>query len=182
MDEQRMLHGKNEEEVWKQLDIDLQEVDLLHYQAAIMQGTQKLYLDIGIDPGGGFESGYSTTTLLAPLSSNDDFRFAVHTKHITDAIGKLFGMQDVVIGHTDFDEKFIIKTNNEAKVKALFNDSSVRNILLSLPHFTLEIIDENDSLHDNVLQLYIEEAIVQPERLRPVYHTFVQLLQRLNEG
>lgn len=185
MDEERIFYGKNEEEVWNRLDMDLQEADLLHYKAAVEQGTQKVYLDIDIDPGGGFESGFSTTILSAPLRAHNGFRFAVHTKHITDAIGKLFGMQDVVIGYADFDDKLIIKTNNEAKVKSLFSDASVRAILLSLPYFTLEITEENVTEGEqkiNILRLYIEEAITQPARLRPVYHTFMQLLQWLDEA
>lgn len=184
MDEQRIIQGKNEEEVWKQLNTDLSNANLLSYKVAVVQGLKKISLTIDIDPGGGFESGFSTTVLLSPLAKDNDFRFVVHTRHLTDAIGKLFGMQDVVIGTTDFDEKFIIKTNNEEKVKALFNDSAVRNTLLSLPDFTLEITEENNSdnpYKNNMLQLYIEEAIVQPAQLRPVYHIFVQLLQWLDE-
>lgn len=179
MNEERIIQAANEEEVWKRLNMDLQDTDLLHYKAAIEQGGKKVYLDIDIDLGGGFESGYSTTTLIAPLSAAEGFKFAIHPKHFTDDIGKFFGMQDVVIGYPDFDEKFIIKTNDEVKVKALFADSAIRKELIALPDFTFEITTEKNSEDDEkhcVLQLFIEEAINQPAQLRSVYHMFMQVL------
>lgn len=176
MPEQKIIKGTDEDAVWQQLNLDLKNNDLLRYNAAIEQGGKRLFLDIDIDLGGGFESGYATTTLTAPVRTTNGFKFAIHQQHFIDDIGKFFGMQDVVIGYPEFDERFIIKTNDEAKVKALFADTTVRKVLASLPDFTFEIQHDESVEVPSQLQLFIEDAITEPASLRCVYHAFYEVL------
>ena len=120
---EKIISGKNEDEVWEKIKKELvANPDLLDYRVTIKQQKRKILLDIDIDLGGGFESGYSTTTLLALLQNEQDFRFAIHKEDFFDEVGKFFGMQDVEIGYPEFDKKLIIKTNDKAKVKAVFSD------------------------------------------------------------
>ena len=99
MTNENFIKGSGEDEIWQQInDQFLQNSDPLEYTAIIEQENRKVILDIDIDLGGGFESGYETTSLTAPLHHTTDFKFAIHEEHFTDEIGKFFGMQDVVIG------------------------------------------------------------------------------------
>ncbi len=179
MQDVKIIQGENEDAVWQQLTTDLAKDEILEYRALIDQGKERIVLDIDIDLGGGFESGYATTRLTAPLQTLSDFRFAIHEENFLDEAGKFFGMQDVVIGYPEFDEKFIIKTNNEAKVKALFSDSNIREVLQSLTHFTLQIALHNEQDSDTkkpFLELHIEEGITDPIELRKIYHAFYTIL------
>ena|SRR5579875_1519038 len=179
-----LIAGNNEEEIWQQINKDLnKDEDIWQYQAAIEQGGQKIFLNIDIDPGGGFESGYSTTTFTAPLLASDDFNFAIHEEHFTDDIGKFFGMQDVVIGYPSFDDRFIIKTNNAAKAKAVFSNADVRETLLQLSPFTFAIMhhDADNNQAPSFLELNIEDGITDTKALRKIYHAFYLVLQVLNE-
>ena len=180
MAEEKIIRGADEPQVWQQLTSDLQKEELLQYNAAIEQDGRQLYLDIDIDLGGGFESGYATTTLTAPVTATGDFEFAIHPQHITDGIGKFFGMQDVVIGYPDFDEKLIIRTNNAAKVKAVFAEDAIREQCLSLPDFTFELRHDPDVEGGHMLQLVIEEGITQVAVLRSIYHAFYEVLIRIS--
>ena len=184
MQEERIISGSTEEEVWQQLAADLKNTDMLHYKALIEQGGKKVVLDIDIDLGGGFESGYATTTLLAPVPTAAGFKFVIYQQHFVDELGKFFGMQDIVIGYPEFDEKFIIKTNDEARVKNIFADMEMRKVLRSLPDFTFEITTTSGTADEKepILQLYIEEAITEPSPLRKVYHAFRQVLTELEEA
>lgn len=68
-------------------------------------------------------------------------------EHFIDAAGKFFGMQDKVIGYPEFDEKVIVKSNNEKQVKELFKDEQVRSTLASIDdfRFSLQRIDDADT-------------------------------------
>lgn len=118
MDNANIISGRTEDEVWQQINSwFLANPDPLEYTAIIEQEKRKVVLDIDIDLGGGFESGFETTTLSAELKTASNFRFAVHEQHFSDEIGKFFGMEDVEIGYNEFDKKLIVKTNDPIRVK-----------------------------------------------------------------
>lgn len=181
-EERKIITGATEEEIAQQLAADLTgDEDLVYYEAEIDQAGFETLLIIDIDLGGGFESGYATTSFTAPVPVPDDFRLAIHKEGFLDSAGKLFGMQDVVLGYPDFDERFIVKTNDQAKVKALFSDKEVRTTLLSIPHFLLHIGHrEIDGIKRNLLELEIEEGITDPAALLAIYHVFFNLLKDIS--
>jgi len=177
MQEERIISGQNEDEVWNQLQYDLtQNPDVLQYRAQINQQNKLIHLDIDIDLGGGFEGGYATTIFSAAFRNPDRFRFAIHEEGFFDDLGKFFGMQDIEIGYPDFDKAFIIKTNDKSRVRTIFTDEEARTILLTLQDFTFEIVltesDATDDVNDSILELIIEEGIKDPVRLRNLYRVF----------
>jgi hypothetical protein len=185
MRKENFIKGQDENEVWQQIHQQfVQNPDPLEYLAVIQQGTLRLTLAIDIDLGGGFESGYETTTFTAPLPASTLFRFAIHDEHFTDEIGKFFGMQDVVIGFGQFDKKLIIKTNDEARVKTVFADASIREVFESLENFTFGIHTQHsaDSQNEVVLELIIESGITDRDRLRNIYTAFFSVLNFFSQG
>lgn len=183
MQQERHISGHNEDEVWQQITKDLtQYPDLLQYRAVIEQQSKTIYLDIDIDLGGGFEGGYATTIFSAPFRNRNGFRFALHEEGFLDDLGKFFGMQDVEIGYPDFDDRLIIKTNDEARVRTIFTDEEARTALLALPDFTFEVVlpDTDPDLEDSTLELIIEEGITDPARLRQLYRVFFGTLNLID--
>jgi hypothetical protein len=180
MKDQNFISGSNEDEVWQQISAQLaSNPELLEYMAVIVQQDRKVILDIDIDLGGGFESGYETTTLTAPLQSSTDFRFAIHPQQFTDGIGKFFGMEDVEIGFNEFDEKFIVKTNDPLRVKKIFEDALVRAEFKNLPNFSLGITYHHSVESETekpYLELLIETGITDAGKLREIYHAFFSVL------
>ncbi|WP_196888477.1 hypothetical protein [Aureivirga sp. CE67] len=83
----------------------------------------------------------SYTRLKVFISSLSNFKFDVHKEDFTATIGKFFGMQDVIVGDTAFDKKFVIRGNNEDKIKELFSNETLRNNLFDIDDFHLEITD-----------------------------------------
>ena len=69
------------------------------------------------------------TRLEARFVTRDTFRFFVGRQGFFQRVAKLFGMQDVTIGHPEFDDAFVIKGNDEAKVQTFFEDGSIRDLL-----------------------------------------------------
>jgi hypothetical protein len=69
------------------------------------------------------------TRLEARFVTKDTFRFFVGRQGFFQRVAKLFGMQDVTVGHRECDDAFVIKGKDEAKVRTFFEDGSIRDLL-----------------------------------------------------
>ncbi len=185
MKQENIISGRTEEEVWKQINAQfLANPDPLEYSVLIVQETRKVVLDIDIDLGGGFESGYETTSFTAELFTAPAFRFAIHEQHFTDEIGKFFGMEDVEIGFSEFDKKLIVKTNDRLRIREIFSEESLRKVVESLNDFTFGITyrkDKSSERNHLFLELQIESGITNPKQLREIYHAFFSVLILVDE-
>ena len=74
------------------------------------------------------EEGPYWTIMSAPYLSKDGFEFMVYPRGTFSDLGKLFGAQQVEIGDPHVDGHFIIKANDESKVRALFVNRRVRRL------------------------------------------------------
>lgn len=182
MAEEKIISG-SEDEIWQQITGDLNEKDnLLAYNVVVEQEKRRVLLVIDIDLGGGFEGGYESTMLQAKLKSAEDFKFAIHDESFIDEIGKFFGMQDVVTGFQEFDKKVIIKSNDEIKVRALFSDTSVREVFQSLGDFNFGIIMHHFGGKEKspCLELYADRAETDPVWLQTIYRAFFKVLTSID--
>ena len=94
------------------------------------------------------QSGMSTgktvvvfTRLRAPYVNPDRFRFTIYRRGLFSDIAKWLGMQDVVVGHEDFDRDFIIKGTEETKLRALFDNPRLRELIAAQPKIHLTVKD-----------------------------------------
>jgi hypothetical protein len=60
--------------------------------------------------------------LRASYINPDGFRFKVYRPGFFSDVAKWFGMQDIEVGHADFDGEFIIKGTDAEKLRAVFAD------------------------------------------------------------
>jgi hypothetical protein len=184
MQDVRHLIGDTEDQLWQQLEADLaQNVETLEYEAVLEHGGHTFALDIDVDLGGGFESGYETTVFSAALDNPDGFQFGLHHHHFLDSVGKFLGMQDIETGDADFDAAVVVKASDETKVRALLSDAVLRSALKNLGDFTLELLTpsliDSDHQHSRLL-LTVEEAVTEPARLRQLFNVFLQALKALD--
>jgi hypothetical protein len=178
-EEEKIISAANEEELWQQINLEFTaDPDPVEYHAVLELNERRVILDIFNNHAVGFEA-ISYTNFSAYLFGRDNFRFAIHNEGFTDEIGKLFGMQDFVIGYKEFDERFVIKTNNEQKFSTLFADTTVRNTLIKLPKLSFEIVEytlEDADGKAPFLELKIEKYISDPAELKRIYHAFYSVL------
>jgi hypothetical protein len=87
------------------------------------------------------ESSTTYTRLRAPFLNPGEFRFQLYRKGPFSALGKTLGMQDIEVGDPEFDEAFIIKSNDEAIVRELLANPTIRQIIQAQPRVWLEIKD-----------------------------------------
>jgi len=135
-------------------------------------------------------TGKSSTTytrIRAPYVNPDGFRFAIHRKSIFSDLGKWMGMQDVEVGHPEFDEAFIIKGNDEHKLRALFANPKIRELISTQPAIHFSVRDDENrfwggrGFPEKVDELYFQVAgiIKDLERLDVLFGLFAETLDEL---
>ena len=184
MEKEKLITANDINEVWPQVAKDLRENEF-SYSVIISIDNRKVYLDIDVDPGGGFEGGYQTTTLKSKLEHAGAFRFALHHQGLLGEIGKFFGMEDIETGYPEFDKKVIVKTNDPSKIKTIFSEKQTRIPFEGLTDFTFHItqhhIDDTDKKAD-FLELNIEEAITDVSRLKLIFNAFSSVLDSIENA
>jgi len=96
-------------------------------------------------------------------------------------------MQDIQVGHAEFDEDFVLKGNDEAKVRALCDSERLRGLVSAQPKLQLAIHDDDGWFGTkyppavDVLVFDIAEQIREVHRLKGVYDVFAETLSRLSE-
>lgn len=131
------------------------------------------------------KSSATFTRIRAPFRNSTGFYFKVYEKSIFSNLGVRLGMQDIQIGDEAFDERYVIQGNDEAVVKMLFAEESIRSLIAAQPDMRLDIKDDEGWFHDvfpkGVDELYYEMrgVIKDVERLEALFDLFAEVLDRL---
>jgi hypothetical protein len=182
------LFGTSRADVWKALATEL---DARYQDGGFWKGDRvvvdvapwEIVLDTYTVHTGQVHITY--TRMRAPYVNADGFRFSIHRKNIFTGVSKLLGMQDVEIGHGAFDEAFVIRGNDETKLRRLFASPELRALIEAQPSIRLEVKDDEGffrkSFPDGVDELYFAVAgvIKDIDRLKALYDLFAQTLHEL---
>jgi hypothetical protein len=125
------------------------------------------------------------TRLRAPFVNPDGFRFNIYRRGLFSDIAKMLGMQDVEIGDEQFDRDFIIKGNDEGKLRALFSNLRLRTLIADQPaimfsvrdnegYFGPAFPDDTDELH-----FLVTGVIKDVDRLKRLFDLFAETLDQL---
>lgn len=131
------------------------------------------------------KSSITFTRMRAPFINLDNFYFKIYRAGIFSGLGKILGMEDISIGYEEFDEDFVIKSNNKEKVKQLFSNKIIRCLIQEQPEINLEIKDDegffSEHFPEGVDELYFQVAgiIKDIERLKELYEIFAEVLKEL---
>jgi hypothetical protein len=121
------------------------------------------------------------------LNNPDGFQFTSYRRGLFSDIGKWLGMQDVAVGEAQFDEDFIIKGNDDGKLRRLLADAKLRELISGQPtiHFCVKD-DENRfwggrNFPPDVDELYFQVTgvIKDVDRLKLLYGLFSETLDEL---
>src|SRR4051812_37837187 len=125
---------------------------------------------------------FTYTRMRAPYVNPEDLRFTVYRKGLFGELDKLLGMQDIEVGDPEFDEVFIVKGTDEAKVRDLFADPEVRSLLTAQPQIRLEVKGSEGwfgpSFPDGVDELHFQVTgvIKEVDRLKALFDLFAAVL------
>ena len=184
----RGIFGPNQEEIWNQF---AGEIGADFVNEGFWKGKKVfarfenwvVTLDTYTQSTGKTSTTY--TRIRAPYLNKDGFNFKIYKSGWFSDIGKTFGMQDVEIGYPEFDDKFIIKGNDEVKLKELFSSEKIRELINSQENIHLEVKDDEGwfgtDFPDGADELYFQTVgvIKDVERLKSLYMLFALILNKL---
>ena len=184
----RQIFGPSRKEVWEKLS---REIQAQYVEGGLWKGD-KVVAKVGewavtldtytVSTG---KSSTTFTRMRAPYVNKDGFKFKIYRKNIFSELGELFGMQDVKIGIPTFDEKFIVKGNNDFKIKELFSSSKIRDLIEMQPNIYFSVKDDEGwfgtAFPQGVDELYFQVlgVIKDIERLKSLYNLFAEILNQL---
>ena len=125
------------------------------------------------------------TRMQVYIDNRDAFTCEIYNSTFVSSIGKLLGMQDIKIGDSSFDKKFIIKSNDKSKAIRLLHNNELRTLMSSLPNFQIRINSKNRkmfSLHPEAydeIVLEIDHYVTEFDVLYTMHKIIVTLLRCL---
>ncbi|HEV2208598.1 MAG TPA: DUF3137 domain-containing protein [Verrucomicrobiae bacterium] len=133
------------------------------------------------------KSSITYTRMRAPYVNPDGFQFNIYRQGVFSNLGKWLGMQDVTVGYPQFDEDFIIKGNDETKLRRLFASDKIRELVAAQPdiHFSVRGDEERfwggRNFPPDVDELYFQVVgvIKDVDRLKLLYNLFSETLDEL---
>jgi hypothetical protein len=182
------LFGPSRDEVWRQLSVEMGAtfVEGTWRRGARVQarhGEWTVTLDTYTVSTG--KSHLVYTRMRAPFVNTGGFRFRVYRKSIFTGLGKLFGMQDVLVGDEAFDADFVVQAENEERVRILLANRRLRDLLDQQKAIQFAVKDDEgwfgaefpegvDELHFAVVGVIRDAA-----RLRLLFDLFAETLDEL---
>lgn len=187
----RALFGPGKEEIWRAVASTVGgtyvEGGLLGADAVRAEVRDwTLTLDTYTSSSGEHSTTY--TRMRAPFVNREGLRFRITTASIFSKVAKLFGVQDIEIGHDTFDRHFVVQGNDEERVRALFSNPRVRALLFAQPKVRLEVKDDEGLLgksygeHVDVLSFEVPEVVKDVARLRGLFLLFAEVLDEVCHG
>lgn len=187
----RKLFGPSKEEIWRQLsaEIGAQYVEGGFWRGDKVQvahGDWVVTLDTYVVSTG--KSTIPYTRISVPFVNPGGFRFTIYRRGFFSEIAKWLGMQDVEVGHPDFDRDFIIKGTSTEKLRLLCANAKIRTLIQSQPeiHFTVEkgggLFQGKARSDVDELQFVVVGIIKDVARLKQLYELFAETLDELTRN
>jgi hypothetical protein len=184
----RGMFGPSQKEIWRQLSAELPAdfVEGGFLKSDKVQATHGQWivtLDKYVVSTGKVTVVY--TRMRAPYVNPDGFRFRVYRKGVFSDLGKMFGMQDVEVGIPDFDRDFIIKGSDEGKLRQLFANPKIRELVSGQKDIDFTVKDDEGwfgpTFPEGVdeLAFLVVGVIKDVERLKHLYELFGETLDEL---
>jgi len=120
----------------------------------------------------GDDSSETYTRIKTPIQDKDGFWFTMSRTGLIAKLDKALGAQKIEVGDVEFDGAFTIRSNNESKVRALFSNLKIRQMIQAQKSITIAI-------RKNELRLETRGVIRDVERLRSLFELFKETLNQL---
>ena len=184
----RRMFGPSRKEIWRQLsaEIGARYVEGGFGKADKVQATHDEWtvtLDTYVVSTG--KTTIVFTRMRAPYVNPGGFQFTVYRKSIFTGLGKMLGMQDIEIGDEPFDQDFVVKGTDEARVRELLSNPKIRELIARQPKLHFTVKDDEGwfgaTFPEGVDELYFQVVgvIKDVERLKLLYELFAETLEQL---
>ncbi|HEU5292567.1 MAG TPA: DUF3137 domain-containing protein [Cyclobacteriaceae bacterium] len=127
------------------------------------------------------------TRLRAPFFNKENFRFKLERRNFFSPVADFFGRKSLLTSFPEFDKHFVIDGKDDYKLKKLFANQTIRELVMNQKEIHLEIKDDEGWLGTkfpaDVDELYLQlPGIVKDgERLKAAFTLFREVLNQLVE-
>jgi hypothetical protein len=184
----RKLFGPSKAEIWRQLSAEIgAEFSKGKWskrdKVTATHGEWTITLDTFTVSTG--RSVVIFTRMRAPYVNPDGFRFTIFRRGFFKDIAKWFGMQDVIVGHEQFDRDFIIKGTDETRLRALFDNPRLRDLISAQPKIHLTVKDHEGYFgpkfpaDTDELCFTVGGILKDVDRLKALFELFAEVLDQL---
>ncbi|MBN1623746.1 MAG: hypothetical protein JW903_05220 [Clostridia bacterium] len=127
------------------------------------------------------KSSVTYTRMRVPFKRENDIQFKLTRKNIFSGISSLFGMQVIGSYDYDFDDKYIIKGNDETVVKEIFQNEELRKSIAFQKNLVLKVhpYKEKKSRWSSEIYFQVTGVIKDVEKLKNLFHMFMTLIDEL---
>lgn len=153
--------------------------------ATVCYRRWRVTLDANVVPAGAAAS--VVTRMRAPFVGRGRFRFTLKRRDLLDALARRLRVHSSETGQSDFDREFVVRSEDDAAVRRLFDSRDIRRLIQSEPSINLEARGGDGPfgapLPEGVDQLVLRAPgfVADAERLRRLFALFALLLDRLCE-
>jgi hypothetical protein len=185
----RTLFGPSKEEIWRQFAVEIgasivpggfwegDKIEATHGPWSVVLDTYTVSTGKAV---------ITYTRMRALFVTPDGFHFTVYRWGFFSEVGKWFGMQDVTVGYENFDRDFVIKGNDEEKLRRLFSSEKIRKLIAAQPDIHFSIADYDSNVWAKKFPAGVDELRFQAvgvikdiERLKLLYELFAETLDEL---
>lgn len=85
------------------------------------------------------QTSVTYTRVRAPFTGTGDFKLTVTRRTWLSRFNIVLRARTIKVGSRMFDEKYVTRTNNEGRARALFNSSDIRRLIMVQPSLHFEI-------------------------------------------
>ena len=121
------------------------------------------------------------TRIVLPYANRDGFTFSIYNKRFTGHILKFFGVQYISSGNPAIDKNYFIRSNSEPKVRSVFSNSKICELIKAQPRIYLTIKGKSKLLGEDLFRLYFEEIglIDDAARLKNIHELYKEIMYYL---
>jgi len=140
-------------------------------------------LDTNVVPAGA--AAAVVTRMRAPYAARGAFRFKLQRRDLLDALARRLRIHTSETGQTDFDREYVVRSEDDARVRSLFEDPAIRRLIQSQPAINLEARGDDGpfgaALPEGVDELVLRAPgfLTDAAQLRRLFALFALLLDRL---
>ena len=180
------LFGPSTRTIWRHLSEEINATYVDGWRGAKVQATHAEWtvtLDSYVVPVG--KTFMHFTRMRAPYVNPEGFRFTIYRRSVFSGVGTWLGMQDIEAGDRAFDEAFVIKGTHEGRVRSLFSNPRLRELIAAQRSIHLTVKDDEGwfgaTFPDGVDELVfaVPGLIRDLERLKSLYELFAATLDQL---
>ncbi|MEL7531113.1 MAG: DUF3137 domain-containing protein [Bacteroidota bacterium] len=177
--------GKHKRKIWQLLAEQL-EGDFIQGNRSRPDRVEAFYGDwmVSLDSQNAGEAVF--TRIRAPYVNRDDFIFRIIRETASHRIAKKFGMSDIEVGYPAFDKDFVIQGSDERKLKMMFANPKIRELITYQPRIMLQLrreapLFQKPKFPKGVNELYFQtnNILTDLEQLHDLFELFAHTLDHL---